>query len=109
MRDRTWLTTKAGAAWTVAVFVMIVGGIVGALFLGIGLCEDVGSPGSDAYCNGGGMEASVFTLFGIAASTLVVPAVALALGRRRVFWIGVFAPPVLAVLEFVVATKLGQR
>jgi hypothetical protein len=108
-RDRTWFTPKAGATWTLAVTVMTVGGLIGALFLGAGLCEDVGSPGSEPYCNHGGMEASIFTLLAISASTLVVPAIAVALGRRGLFWLGVCVPPALAVLEFVLATNLGQR
>jgi uncharacterized membrane protein len=106
-RDRSWLGAKAGAVWGVAAATMLVGGFYGFFLLG-GPCEDVGSGGSDAYCNHGGLEASAFTLLAIVASSVVVPTVAAALGHRRLFWIGVCAPPVLAALELVVAPQLAR-
>ena len=106
-RDRRWFGPSALVAWLSSAVVVTVGGFLAWSVLGSGLCEDDDSPGSDAYCNHGGFEASGIGFAALAGLTLVVPAVALAAASRRWFWIGGLAPPALGVLVFVLSTILG--
>ena len=73
------------AAWFLAVVTLLVGGVIGTAALGAALCEDVGSPGSDGFCN-----------------------VGLALRRRRLFWTAVGGPVLLAALNFALASIYGR-
>jgi hypothetical protein len=86
---------------------MAVGGIVAWAALGIGLCEDSGSPGSDAYCNHGGLEASGLAIAALALLALFVPALGVIRGKRRLFWIGLLAPLVLGLLVIFASAILG--
>jgi hypothetical protein len=87
---------------------MIAGGALAWIGLGTGLCEDSGSPGSDAYCNHGGWEASGLAIAGLAMSALLVPAAAVVAGSRRLFWIGLLSPPILAVFAVLLSATLGK-
>jgi hypothetical protein len=106
-RDRGWFGPAAIGGWVLALLVMTVGGFVAWVGLGIGLCEDEGSPGSDGYCNHGGWEASGFALAALAAFALLVPAAGLAAGNPRLFVIGLLSPLALGVLIVVVSATLG--
>jgi hypothetical protein len=106
-RDRSWFGPSAFVAWLSSAVVVTVGGFLAWAVLGSGLCEDDDSPGSDAYCNHGGFEASGIAFAALVGLTLVVPAVALAAASRRWFWIGVPAPPALGVLVFVLSGIIG--
>jgi hypothetical protein len=75
--------------------------------LGVGLCEDDGSPGSDTYCNHGGWEAGGLAIAALGVVALVVPGIAAAAKTQRWFWIGVVSPLVLGVLVVVVSVTLG--
>ena len=104
---RRWFTARAGAAWGVTLVAMTVGGAVAWIALGTGLCEDDGSPGSDAYCNRGGWEASGLALAALVVLAVLIPAVGLAAGKRRLFWIGLLSPVALGVLVVVLSAALG--
>jgi hypothetical protein len=105
--NRRWITARAGAAWGVTLAAMTVGGAVAWIALGTGLCEDDGSAGSDAFCNRGGWEASGLALGALVVLAVLIPAVGLAAGKRRLFWIGLLSPVALGVLVVVLAAVLG--
>jgi hypothetical protein len=107
MRDRPWFSALAATVWFVVVLVLLFGGLVGWAALG-GMCEDVGSSGSDGFCNHGGWEAASLVFASMLVLGIVVPALALALRRRRLFWSGVVGPVVLAALDFVLAAIYGR-
>jgi hypothetical protein len=106
-RDRRWFGAAATAGWLLALGVMTVGGFVVWVLLGTGLCEDDGSPGSDTYCNHGGWEASGLAIAAIAGLALVVPAVGVVAGKRRLFWIGLLSPLALGLLVVALSATLG--
>ena len=108
-RDRGWFGAAAIVGWLFAVGLMTVGGFVAWAVLGVGLCEDDGSPGSDTYCNQGGWEASGLAIAALAVAALVVPAAAIVTGKRRLFWTGLVSPPALAVLAVVVSATVGTQ
>jgi hypothetical protein len=101
MPPRAWVTPAAVVTWVLAVTVLFAGGALAWVMLGAGLCEDVGSPGSDAFCNHGGLEASGVGFVALFAAGLVVPVVGLAANRKGLFWSGVLGPVALAALNFV--------
>src|SRR5919109_5212972 len=105
--DRVWFSGAAKAAWALILALMLVGGLVAWILLGVGLCEDSGSPGSDAYCNGGGWEASGLAIAGLALSAVIIPIVGVVTSSRRLFWTGVVSPPVLAAMVVLLAATLG--
>lgn len=88
---------------------MTVGGLVAWVGLGIGLCEDDGSPGSDTYCNHGGWEASGLAIAALVVLALLVPAVGVVAGKRRLFWIGLLAPLALGLLVVALSATLGTE
>ena len=88
---------------------MTVGGLFAWVVLGVGLCEDSGSAGSDTYCNEGGWEASGLAIGILAALAVVVPAAAVVAGQRRLFWIGLLLPLALGVLVVVLSVTLGTE
>ena len=108
MRDRTWFSAAATAAWFLAVLALLFGGLIGWLALAGMLCEDVGSPGSDAFCTHGGLEAAGLVFACLLVLGIVVPAAGLALRRRRLFWMGVGGPVLLAALNFALASVYGR-
>jgi hypothetical protein len=107
-RDRRWFGATAAAGWLLTFAVMTVGGFVAWVVLGAGLCEDDDSPGSDAYCNEGGWEASGLALAALAVFALVVPAAGVVAGNRRLFWIGLLSSLALGVFVFVLSAIVGQ-
>jgi hypothetical protein len=106
-RDRGWFGVAALAAWLLAFGVTAVGALIAWALLGAGLCEDDDSPGSDTYCNAGGMEASALAIAALVVLALLVPVTALVAGKRRLFWIGLISPLPLGVVVVVLATILG--
>jgi hypothetical protein len=90
-----------------AVGVMTVGGFMAWAGLGLGLCEDSGSPGSDTYCNQGGLEASGFAIAALVVAALIVPAAGVVVGRRRLFWMGLLSPLPLGALVVLLSAALG--
>jgi hypothetical protein len=86
---------------------MTVGGFVAWVGLGVGLCEDDGSPGSDTYCNHGGWEASGLAIAALAVLALLIPAAGVATSNRRTFWIGLLSPLALGLLVVAVSATLG--
>jgi hypothetical protein len=96
------------AGWLLTFAVMTIGGWLAFGVLGSGLCEDDDSPGSDAFCNRGGWEASGLAFASLAVLALLIPAAGVAAGNRRLFWVGLLAPIALGVLVFVLSTILGQ-
>ena len=86
---------------------MAIGAFVAWASLGAGLCEDDGSPGTDAYCNHGGWQASGLALAVLVAFAVIVPTAGVVVGKRRLFWFGLLAPPALAVLVVLLSAKLG--
>jgi hypothetical protein len=86
---------------------MAIGGFIAWAGLGAGLCEDDGSPGSDAYCNRGGWEASGLAIAVLVVFAVIVPIVGVVVGKRRLFWIGLLSPLALAVLVVMLSAKLG--
>ena len=107
-RDRGWFAARTLVGWLLTFAVMTVGGFVAWAALGSGLCEDDDSPGSDVYCNQGGWEASGLAIATLAVLTLLVPGIGALAGQRRLFWIGVLAPPALAVFVVLVSASMGQ-
>jgi hypothetical protein len=105
--DRPWLSAAASTAWSLAVLALFFGGFVGWTALG-GMCEDFGSSGSEAFCNRGGWEATGLVFACMLVLGIVVPAMGLALRRKRLFWSGVVGPVALAALNFALATVYGQ-
>jgi hypothetical protein len=79
-----------------------VGGFIAALLVSAGLCEDDGSSGSDGYCNGGGMEATLIAILICVAAAIAAPALALLSGRHRAFKVALLAP--LVGLPLIVLT-----
>jgi hypothetical protein len=108
VKDRAWFSPGAAAAWFLAVVALLLGGLIGSLALADGLCEDVGSPGSDAFCNHGGLEAAGLVFGTSLVLGIVAPAVGLALRRKRLFWTGVGGPVLLAAVNFVLAWTYGR-
>ncbi len=106
--DRAWFSAAVMAAWGVVLTVMLVGGLIAWVGLGVGLCEDAGSPGSDGYCKQGGWEASGLVLGVLAVTALFVPATGAATGNRRLFWIGLLSPLTLAVADVLFSASLGN-
>jgi hypothetical protein len=88
---------------------MAVGGFFAAYALGAGLCEDDGSPGSDSYCNRGGLEASALAIATLVVVALIVPAAGVVVGKRRLFWIGLLSPLPLGVLVVLLSVSLGTN
>jgi hypothetical protein len=105
--DRRWFRAGATVGWVLAFAGMTVGGFIAWVVLGIGLCEDDASVGSDRYCNRGGWEASGLAIAILAAVALVIPAAAVVAGQQRLFWIGVLSPVALCVLVVVLSATLG--
>jgi hypothetical protein len=87
--------------------VMTVGGFMAWAGLGLGLCEDEGSPGSDTYCNHGGWEASGLAIAALVVLALIVPAAGVVVEKRRLFWIGLLSPLALGVLVVALSATLG--
>jgi hypothetical protein len=106
-RDRRWFGAAAFAAWLLAFGVMTVGGFVAWFGLGVGLCEDDGSPGSDSYCNHGGWEASGLAIAALAVLALLIPAAGVVAGNRHTFWIGLLSPLAFGVLVVVLSGIIG--
>lgn len=106
-RDRGWFGPSAALAWLLAFGLMAIGGFMAWAALGVGLCEDDGSPGSDAYCNRGGWEASGLAIASLVAAALVVPAAGVLVRKRRLFWIGLLSPLALGVFVVVLSATLG--
>jgi uncharacterized membrane protein YhaH (DUF805 family) len=96
------------AGWLLTFAVMTIGGFVALSALGSGLCEDDDSPGSDTYCNRGGWEATGLAMAALAVLALLLPAAAVAAGKRRLFWMGLLAPLALGVFVVVLSARLGQ-
>jgi hypothetical protein len=90
------------------VVALLLGGFIGSLALAGALCEDVGSPGSEAFCNHGGLEAAGLVFASSLVLGIVAPAVGLALRRKRLFWTGVVGPVLLAAVNFVLAWIYGR-
>ena len=88
---------------------MTVGGFFAWIGLGVGLCEDVGSSGSDTYCNRGGWEASGLAIAALTVLAVLIPTVGVVAGKRRTFWIGLLSPLALGVLVVVLSMTLGTR
>jgi len=86
---------------------MAVGGFFALYALGAGLCEDDGSPGSDSYCNRGGLEASGLAIAALVVWALVVPSAGVIAAKRRLFWMGVVLPLPLGVLVVALSATLG--
>jgi hypothetical protein len=107
MSDRSWFSPGAVTAWFLAILALFFGGGFGALVLG-GLCEDVGSAGSDRFCRHGGLETAALVFACLLVVGVALPAVALAFRRRRLFWAGLLGPVLLAALNFVLAAIYGQ-
>jgi uncharacterized membrane protein YhaH (DUF805 family) len=107
VRDRSWFSPAAVIAWFLAVLVLFFGGGIGWLALGA-LCEDVGSAGSDEYCNHGGWETAGLVFACLLVLGILVPAAALAARRKRLFWAGVVGPVLLGVLNFLLAPTYGS-
>ena len=107
-RDRRWLTAKAMVGWLLTFAVMTIGGFLAWSALGAALCEDDDSPGSDAYCNHGGGEATGLAIVTLAILALILPGAGVLGGKRRLFWIGVVAPLALGVFVVVLSARLGQ-
>ena len=108
MTDRSWFSPAAVTAWFLAVVTLLLGGVSGTAALAAGLCEDVGSPGSDGFCNHGGLEAAGLVFACLLVLGIVTPVVGLALRRRRLFWTGVGGPVLLAALNFALASIYGR-
>jgi hypothetical protein len=106
-RDRGWFGPSAAVGWLLALALMTIGGFTAWTGLGVGLCEDVGSPGSEAYCNHGGWEASGLAIAVLVVVAVIVPTAGVVVGKRRLFWIGLLSPPALAVLVVMLSAKLG--
>jgi hypothetical protein len=106
MRDR-WFSAVAATTWFLAVLALFFGGLVGAAALG-GMCEDVGSSGSDRFCKQGGLEDSALVFACMLVLGIVVPILGLAFRRKRLFWSGVVGPVVLGALNFGLAAIYGQ-
>jgi hypothetical protein len=107
VRDRSWFSAGAATAWFLAVLALVFGGLVGWAALG-GMCEDVGGAGSERFCNHGGWEAAGLVFASMLVLGLVVPAVGLALRRKRLFWSGVVGPVALGALNFGLAAIYGR-
>jgi hypothetical protein len=107
VRDRSWFSPVAVTAWFLAVLVLSFGGGSGWLVLAA-LCEDVGSAGSDTFCKHGGWETVGLVFACLLVVGVLLPAVALAFHRRRLFWTGLVGPVLLAALNFVLAMIYGQ-
>ena len=108
-RERLRLSPAARAAWTLGIGLAVVGGFIAWLALGLSLCEEDFSPGSDRYCGEGGWEASGLVFAVLAISTATVPAVGVLLGRRRLFWAGVVGPILLGLLTALISATAGTR
>jgi hypothetical protein len=106
-RDRRWFGAAAAAGWLLGFGVMTVGGFTAWAGLGVGLCEDDGSSGSDTYCNHGGWEATGLAIALLAVLALFVPAVGVVAGNRRLFWFGVLSPLAFGFLVVAVSATLG--
>ena len=107
MRDRSWFSAVAATVWFAAVLALFFGGFIGWAALG-GMCEDVGGAGSVEFCNHGGLASAVLVFACMLLLGIVVPATALALRRKRLFWSGVVGPVALGALNFVLAAIYGQ-
>jgi len=108
MRDRAWFSPGAATAWFLAVVALLLGGLIGWLARAGMLCEDVGSPGSEAFGNHGGLKAASLVFVCLLVFGIVTPAVGLGLRRKRLFWTGVCGPVLLAVLNFALASTYGR-
>jgi hypothetical protein len=97
----------AKAAWMLGIGLAAVGGFIAWLMLGLSLCEENFSAGSERYCNEGGWEASGLVFAVLAISTVAVPAVGVVLGRRRLFWAGVAGPVLLGLLTVLISATAG--
>ena len=107
MRDRSWFSPVALLAWVGTVLVLFFGGFVGWTALGA-LCEDVGAAGSDEFCKHGGWETAGLVFASLLVLGILVPAAALALCRKRLFWTGLVGPVLLAILNFLLAPGYGH-
>jgi hypothetical protein len=94
--------------WVATVLLLALGGTFSVILLGVGLCEDSGSPGSGTYCNRHGFEASVWAAVGAWVLTVIVPIAGLLAGSRRAFVLGLVGPVVLVFLNFVLSWTLGR-
>jgi hypothetical protein len=106
--DRRWFGGAQGATWGLTLVVMLVGGLIAWVGLGTRLCEDFGSPGSDAFCNGGGWEASGLAIACLTVVAVLIPAAGVVSGSRRLFWTGLLLPLGLAVADVGLAAMLGR-
>jgi hypothetical protein len=106
-RDRRWFGAATAAGWLTGFGVITVGGFVAWAGLGIGLCEDEGSSGSERYCNHGGWEATGLAIAVLAVVAVLVPALGLVAGKRRLFWIGLLSPLALGFLVVAMSATLG--
>jgi hypothetical protein len=109
MAGRSWFSVRAKIVWFLIVVLLLGGSAIAWLAVGIGLCEESYSPGSDRYCNRGGWEASGGAYVAIVVSAVVVPALGARAGSRRVFWVGLSLPVLLAVADVVLSATLGRR
>jgi hypothetical protein len=93
--------------WVASGATTLAGAFVAAILVSVGLCEDTGSPGSDSYCNGGGMETALAAILIDVAAVVVGPAAALLSGREGRFKFSLVAPLLGLPLIVAAATLLG--
>jgi hypothetical protein len=96
------------SAWLATVGLLLLGGWVGWNVLGL-MCAETDSPGTETYCGGGGWEASGLAFGGLFAFAMVVPATAVLLRRKRLFWSALVAAVLLASLNFVLSVIFGSN
>jgi hypothetical protein len=95
--------------WGLTLAIVLGGGLVAWVGLGTGLCEDSGSPGSDAFCSRGGWEATGLAIGCLTVVAALIPAAGVVSGSRRLFWTGLLLPVGLAVADVTLAAMLGRR
>lgn len=106
-REQSWFSSDLLGVWALSLCGVIIGGVVGWIGLGMGLCENSGST-SSTYCQDGGWHASGVGVIGSIVLALALPVLALATDRRMLFRLGLVFPPILLAADISVSLVVAS-
>jgi hypothetical protein len=106
--EQSWFSSDLLGVWALSLCGVIIGGVVGWVGLGIGICENSGSTSAATYCDDGGWQASGLGVAGSIVLALALPVLALATDRRMLFRLGLVFPPILLAADIAVSLVVAN-
>jgi hypothetical protein len=106
-RDAGWLSNGLLGIWALSVCGVIAGGVGAWVGLRIGLCQGADSPDTSMYCSDGGWEASGVGVAAAIGLAVILPVLALSLGRKGLFRLGLVLPVALLGADIAYSLIVG--